>query len=231
MALNDTPFRRLKYGLLGKIPGDKGRYYRRKHLRLLAPEAREQFNAAIAKADGGLCIDLGANVGTYTRAMALHAGKVVAFEPDPWTVQRLRDNCSDLENVEIMEAAAGTEDGTIELFRTPDFDADPEQQSLSSSVISSKLNVDSENGITVPAINCIRFLRELDGKVAVLKIDIEGAEVPLLETLFDDPVLQKIDNIFVETHESRVPDLSARSEALRRRARKIPHPAINMNWI
>lgn len=231
MALRNTAVRRAKYRLLGHLPGPRGLYYRRKYLRLFAPAAEAAFRAALAGAKGRTCIDLGANLGTHARRMAAVAARVYAFEPDPWTAARLRENLSDLENVEVIEAAAGTKDGTIQLYRAPGFDDDPAAQSLSSSVMAGKQNIDTAQPIDVRVIDFAAFLRDLNRDIAVLKIDIEGAEVPLLEHLLDDPVLARIGHIFVETHESRVPDLAPRSEALRRRARKIAHPVINMDWI
>lgn len=75
-------------------------------------------------------------------------------------------------------------------------------------------------------------LRALDSDVALLKIDIEGAEVALLEALLDDPVAQRIDHIFVETHETKLPpDLARRSRALRRRVAGMTHPRVDMDWL
>ncbi len=51
-----------------------------------------------------------------------------------------------------------------------------------------------------------------------------------MEKLLDHPVLRRIGHILVETHESRLPELAGRSEALRRRSKAIEHPIINMDW-
>ena len=56
------------------------------------------------------------------------------------------------------------------------------------------------------------------------------AEVPLLEALFDHPVKNRIGHLFVETHESRIPDLLARTDALRDRAARMAQPRVNMDW-
>jgi len=67
--------------------------------------------------------------------------------------------------------------------------------------------------------------------VRLLKIDIEGAEVPLLEALLDHPALEKVDMIFCETHENRLPALAARTEALRKRVAGLARPKINLDWV
>ena len=231
MARKDTPLRRLKYRLLSHLPGARGLEYSRKLRRLLSPEAKAQFGAALAGARGKVCIDLGANMGIYTRQMAEAGARVYAFEPDPWTAAKLRQNLVGLDNVTVIEAAAATREGTMSLYRHPGFDDDPEFASLSSSTVAEKLNVDTDTAISVRAVDFPAFLAGLDADIAVIKMDIEGGEVALLEALLDHPVLSRIGAVFVETHENRVPALAARTRALRRRTAAMTRPVINMNWI
>ena len=230
LADRNTPLRRAKYGLMQHLPGQLGLKYRRKLRKLYAPAAERAFREALAEASGKVCIDLGANLGQHTRTMAAQAGKVYAFEPDPWTAQRLRDAVGDLANVEVIEAAAGTEDGSFPLYRTESFDADPVEQSQSSSLMAEKQNVDTSSSVDVKVIDFPAFLQRLDTDIAVIKMDIEGAEVPLLEALFDHPVKSRIGHLFVETHESRIPALLGRTDALRARAEAMTQPVVNMDW-
>ena len=59
-----------------------------------------------------------------------------------------------------------------------------------------------------------------DDDIGILKVDIEGAEVPLLEALFDrSDLMGRISHIFAETHEWLIPDHKPRVKALRARAR------------
>lgn len=229
-ATRNTPLRRAKYGLLQHLPGALGLKYRRKLRKLHAPAAEAEFREALTGAAGKICIDLGANLGQHTRTMAAQAAKVYAFEPDPWTAAELRTRLADVSNVEVIEAAAGTEDGTFPLYRTASFDADPAEQSQSSSLMAQKRNIDISNAIDVRVIDFPAFLESLDADIAVIKMDIEGAEVPLLEALFDHPVKNRIGHLFVETHESRIPDLLARTDALRSRAAAMAQPRVNMDW-
>ncbi|SHH82208.1 FkbM family methyltransferase [Marivita hallyeonensis] len=229
-ANRNTPLRRAKYGLMQHLPGELGLKYRRKLRKLYAPAAEAAFWEALAGAAGKVCVDLGANLGQHTRTMAAHAAKVYAFEPDPWTAAQLREALADLDNVEVVEAAAGTEDGTFPLYRTASFDADPVEQSQSSSLMAQKRNVDTSSAIDVAVVDFPAFLERLETDIAVIKMDIEGAEVPLLEVLFDHPVMRRIGHLFVETHESRIPDLLERTDALRARAAEMVQPVVNMDW-
>ncbi|SEK74359.1 methyltransferase, FkbM family [Roseivivax marinus] len=223
-------WRRLRYRCLAHLPGPRGLHYRTKYRKTLTPLAEAAFEAALARVEGRACIDLGANLGTVSRRMALTAGRVYAFEPDPWTATELRTRVADLPNVEVIEAVAGSEAGTVTLYRRTGFDTDREKLSQGASTLADKRNVDPDCAIEVPQVDFPAFLEALDAPVAILKMDIEGAEVALLEALFDRPAFARIDHVFVETHEDRLPALAARTEALRRRAARTDRPHIDMNW-
>lgn len=217
-----------RYNLLRRLPGGWGRYYQRKFLGL---SAKAVFEEALRRSEGMTCIDLGANVGIYTKKMALKAKQVIAFEPDPWACAELRAGVADLDNVTIVNAAAGADEKKIPLYRHPRFGNDPISYSISSSVISDKRDIAQENTVEVRQIDFIRYLEDLDDDVGVLKIDIEGAEVELLESLFERPdVLARIDHIFAETHEKRIPAHKQRVDALYIKAQSIERPCINLSW-
>ena len=218
-----------KYGHLRRVPGRLGRRYERKYLQLLA-QTRE-FPEALSRSEGMTCIDLGANVGHYTRRMASVAKQVIAFEPDPWAFAALQNSVADLDNVRIEKAAAGTSEGRIRLHRHVRFEEDPARYSSSSSVFTDKSNVSNEGAVLVRQIDFIDYLRSLDEEVGIIKIDIEGAEVELLETLLDESdVLRRINYIFAETHESRIPGHEPRVKMLRENAARLTKPDINLYW-
>ena len=73
-------YKYFRYNLLRRLPGDWGRYYERK---FLGQHALAEFDEALRRSEGKTCIDLGANIGSYTRKMASVAKRVIAFEPDP----------------------------------------------------------------------------------------------------------------------------------------------------
>ena len=219
----------LKFRLLRHLPGRIGRRHERNILRLHA--RRRDFPEAVSHSEGMTCIDLGANVGNYTRNMALAARQVIAFEPDPWAHARLQANVADLGNVRIENVAAGTKEGSVLLYRHPRFAEDPAVYSISSSVIATKSNVTSEGAVKVRQIDFIGYLENLNEEIGILKIDIEGAEVDLLEALLDRPdIMERINNIFAETHESRIPAHRSRVKSLRERVQGIQRPRINLYW-
>ena len=217
-----------RYNLLRRLPGEWGRYYQRNFLRL---QTLAEFDEALRLSEGMTCIDLGANIGKYTRKMALKAKQVIAFEPDPWACAELQANLADIDNVRIENAAAGACEKKVFLYRHARFDSDPALYSEASSVIAGKRNLTKEDAVEVRQIDFIRYLEGLDEEVGVLKIDIEGAEVDLLESLFDRPdILARIDYIFAETHENGIPAHKPRVNALYEKAQSIERPYINLSW-
>lgn len=189
------------------------------------------FDDRLAKLrPGQLAIDLGANVGIFTERMAKTGADVIAFEPDPHAFRLMSARLSSYPNVRLVAAAAGAVAGSFQLYRHRDFDAAPDRRTTSSSLIAGKRNVDCAKSVTVEVIDFVEFLRDLDRDVALLKIDIEGAEVALLERLLADASAARIDAIFVETHERMLPDLAARTAALKSGARGHAKPVINWDW-
>ena len=216
------------YSLLRQLPGKLGRRFNRKFMRR---DLKIGFEEAVRRSGGLTCIDLGANVGKYTRKMASGTKQVIAFEPDPWSLAALHANTADLDNVRIENVAAGTSERMVLLYRHARFEEDPTFYSSSSSVIANKRNVSEEKAIEVRQINFISYLENLDEDIGILKIDIEGAEVELLEALFDRPeILKRVHHIFAETHERRIPGHESRVNALHERAHRIIKPHINLYW-
>ncbi|KUF11740.1 FkbM family methyltransferase [Pseudoponticoccus marisrubri] len=232
MKSTPNPAKQAYYHLMSHLPGRRGLRYLRKHSLSRRDDVNALFDAALVEASGKTCIDLGANMGVFATRMAKHAGRVYAFEPDPWTAQKLRENTAGFDNIEVIEAAAGVETGKMPIYRSAKFDTDPRKGSLSSTLLADKSNVTPETAAMVDVIDFAEFLSGLHSDIAIVKIDIEGGEVALLEHLLDHPVISRIGYIFVETHETKLPrDLVARSRALRRRARQLTHPRIDMDWM
>jgi FkbM family methyltransferase len=222
------PARLFKYRILQAFPGGIGRRYREKYQR---NAHRDAFARALKKTRHLTAIDLGANIGEYTVKMADAAREVIAFEPDPWALEELRASVAGRDNVRIIAAAAGIEDGVVHFYRHADFEADRVLNSQSGTLIAEKNNIDASASIEVEQVDFLRFLRALDRDVGVLKIDIEGAEVDLLERLMQEPeLLDRIHYIFAETHETKIPGHVPRVEALRAAAARLGHPVINLNW-
>jgi FkbM family methyltransferase len=176
-------------------------------------------------------VDLGANQDIFLPVNILDRAEVHAVEPDPTVFKILRKNVGDRKNVVLYNVAIGAEDGEVSFYRERGFNpADPARYSLGASVFSEHEAINRTEQIKVPQIGILSFLQKIGKPVDLMKMDIEGAEVPVLETLLDSHLLHNISVILVETHEHVLPTLVDRTDAIRRRVKNISRPRINMNW-
>ena len=99
----------------------------------------------------------------------------------------------------------GTSNTVSKLYMHEDFNLDKVLYSQSSSLIKQKNNL-SDSFILIKVINFAEWLKQFK-KIKFIKIDIEGYEVELLNHLINTKVLNRVDYIFVETHENKIVEL------------------------
>ena len=132
--------------------------------------------------EGGVFIDIGANVGTYAMVLARHvgrSGKVIAIEPHPVTHARLAFNraASGFAQVGLVAAAAGPSDGDLMIETDGD-------NLGASHIVTGKA---ASNAIRVPSLRLQRILGDAGvDHVDALKIDVEGYEDRVLTGFFKD---------------------------------------------
>ena len=134
-----------------------------------------------ALANGGVFVDVGANVGAFTlQAAVLDNVQVLAIEPNPAAVDRLKFNlaANDLEGVTVVEAVVGERNG-----ETP-FTFNHE------SIGHSGIGVRSTEGQREVRYLPMRTLSDIlsDHKIdsiTVLKVDVEGFEDDVLIPFFE----------------------------------------------
>jgi FkbM family methyltransferase len=130
--------------------------------------------------EGGVFVDVGANVGTYALTLAKNVGKggtVIAVEPHPVAHARLAFNhaSSDVAQVKLVAAAAGPSNGEL-LIET---DGD---NLGASHVVNGQ---PSGRAFRVPALTLQQILADAGvTKVDGLKIDVEGFEDRVLTGFF-----------------------------------------------
>lgn len=183
---------------------------------------------------GDLALDCGANVGTVTAQLAATGADVIAFEPDPGVFESLQARFADAPNVTLINAAVGLGSGTVRLMRSDNFDANPTGASVKSTILDGARRIDSANAVEVPLIDFPAFLREKSAvqPIAFVKMDIEGAELEILETMARDNLFGCVRCLVAETHERKFPDLRPRFRDLRRTvAERFGPTHVNLDWI
>ena len=191
-----------------------------------------QFEAMAARLEtGDIAIDCGASDGKCTRRLAATGATVYAFEPDPHGFTGLQAMFGGTANIKLRKQAVGIEPARVPLFRSPAFAVNPDRYVHHSSLYASKADVTSTDSVIVEQIDLLSFIAALPQRVALLKLDIEGAEVPIIERLLDTGMVTRVDCIFAETHERIVPELVTRTIALRQRIARENLLHINLDWI
>lgn len=224
------PARIAKHAVFSLLPGQIGLRNRACYHHLVKRPVMDRFERALnSLRPGDICIDCGANRGLYTEKFAARGARTHAFEPDPWSFARLSERmAADPGDIHLRNAAVGTKAGHITFYRDAGFDDAPRKASLASSIYPRADR--PQQAIDVETVDFLAFLRGLDRDIAIIKMDIEGAEVPLLEALFASDLMDRIGYLFVETHELQFPDLLVRTWALRAQARRIKGPVIDLDW-
>jgi FkbM family methyltransferase len=149
---------------------------------------RKLFEKSIRK--DGIVLDIGANVGYYTLMAARGVGaggRVIAFEPSPRNFSFLRKHLeiNNIRNAECQQLALSNEVGTARFAA----DIDPVAQRMTSS-----------GNISVKTTTIDEFLAGANIKVDLIKIDVEGAELKVLQGARN--TLQKMrPKVFIETHD------------------------------
>jgi FkbM family methyltransferase len=191
--------------------------------------ALAEFEADLARLDAGsICIDLGANVGTYTEKLAARAGTVHAFEPDHAAFAALTDRVGQLPNVVLHNAAVATRDGVVSLRRHQNADTD-RSKTTGSSIMEATKSTDG-SPVDVECVDFLRFVRQLGRPVALVKMDIEGSEIGILEALLTAPERDLVEAVYVETHAWMYPEQLVPLASLRRAYAKVDRPRVNFYW-
>ena len=124
-------------------------------------------------------VDIGANIGYYTLLAASivgPAGMVTAFEPEPGAYESLTRSieANDYTNIRALNLALSNREGKLQLFRARD---------TAHSLVEATENDPQFRGAVEVKVEILDKYSEanLDERVRMFKIDVEGEEVRVLE--------------------------------------------------
>ena len=143
------------------------------------------------------CIDAGANFGFFTCLMGRFnpQGRVIAVEADRHIYELVRDNIAinGFGHGQAIPAAVGSSDADVQLFRR-------NGRSANTSVIHVGVDITEQMGERPAEAFTVRGLRiddlamQLEGRVDLIKVDVEGYEPPVMtgaaRTISTNPQLQ-----------------------------------------
>ena len=130
----------------------------------------EVYDVPELPSSAAVVLDLGCNVGASMLWFGRRypGARIVGYEADPATAALARGNTAGLPNSEVHSAALAAEDGEITFWRIPG-------HSWASGTFERR-----GVPVTVPAVGLDTVLAGFDQPVDVLKLNIEGAEHPVL---------------------------------------------------
>lgn len=180
---------------------------------------------------GSLCIDCGANVGDVTQLMLFHKCKVVAFEPCSAAFAVLSDRFAGIEDVRCIHKGVFDENTQLPLYSPKGVEEDELRSSVSSTLYADKTDTDNDRYELIDLVDIKNVIDELEMPVALMKIDIEGAEYRVLNRLLETGCIHSIGCILVEEHFEKVPSLLVeRTEVIEKfRVNKIEN--VWLNWM
>ena len=188
-------------------------------------ETMMAFRNALRESDGQIFIDAGANLGAVSK-IALDNGMLVhAFEPDPHAADELQRRLGAHPRLTLHRSAVGANARRETLYSPSSVDLNVTDRS---SLFVAGDN-DGGRATDVEVVDLFSFMSGLGQPVAILKLDVEGAEFEILERfLIERP---PVGLLFVETHETFKADFPQRLDRIREGLRD---PALKtrvfLNW-
>lgn len=155
----------------------------------------------ISAKEGDVFIDVGACKGEEARAAQAIGMEVHSFEPNKEAVEKYLQ----IPGVKVIQAACGKE-GKEKFYSKGGVD-------IGATITQEKLSEPHKYQYYVDVINLGKYLQNLDKDIKILKIDAEGEEFRILETILDNFDPERIEYYYVESHIRKIPNESWREHA------------------
>ena len=183
---------------------------------------------------GDIVLDCGANVGDVTSKFARSGATVYAFEPNKSCFDILMKRFALMPNVYCFNNGIMDRNCQLDLV-TPEphagFDALDTTVAASFKIEGLRSDHYQIKSESVACLDVDHFIRSLGKRVRLMKIDIEGSEIEVINRLIDTKAIDLIDYLVVETHEKQMPHLLDKTNALRSRINSLGlDKKINLDW-
>jgi len=204
---------------------------RKRASKFVLKNAPKEFAEALSRLNtSSVAIDLGANIGAVSVILADTGSQVFSFEPNPRAFGKMLANCKNYSKIIPYQLAAGVNNRMTQLFLHKDSLTSRKDLSQSSSLSRFKNNVSHDTFVWIFEIDFNAFISQI-GYVDLIKVDIEGYEIELMNHMLDNQTLDHVGAVFVETHENKNPLLVEPTLKLKNRISKSPYAEkVFFNW-
>ncbi len=177
----------------------------------------DELNLFVPATKDDIIIDGGANVGGITSKCVRTGATVHAFEPNPVCYDILRRRFAMMPNVHIHNVGLMDRNCTLTLSSPKAHNGFTDiEATVAGSFVAESFDTDVEQE-SIECIDASEFIQSLDRPVALLKLDIEGAEIEVINRILDTGAVDRVKMAVVETHERFSPELAKQTDKLRER--------------
>lgn len=143
--------------------------------------------------EGSVVVDVGAYTGEWAQEIgSRYDSTIYAFEPNPQSYSELLEKSRELPGLRPLAYGLGAVSETVNIS----------MRGLGSSIFESRAIDRSGDREEVSIVAIDEAFRSLDLEhVDLMKINIEGAEFPLLERMMDCDLLRRVDCFMIQFHE------------------------------
>lgn len=177
----------------------RNRFFFEARSRKIVDEYRQEIVNRIGNKPGGSrlwVLDLGANVGHFSRACRNLGFSVIAVEPHPQAFAIMRRRFKGDSKIVLINAAVSDQVGHTKLHLHSQEKLDPITASISATLEPSKFQ-SPHDSVNVSTVTLGKLL-ELQENIYLLKLDIEGGELILFPELIKRAAHFEL--LFMETH-------------------------------
>jgi FkbM family methyltransferase len=181
--------------------------------------------------ENSLVIDMGANIGDITSIFSRMGCVVHSFEPTKETYGVLEKRFSKNDNVFTYNKACWNKNEKLKFYHHEWCEYNKIHWSNGNSLLVKKRNVKEDDYEEVEAIDVTEFICSLSTQIDLIKIDIEGAEIEVINHIIDSGAINKVDKIICEVHDKKYDFLKTKTMFLKKKIRdKGLQNKINLEW-
>lgn len=166
--------------------------------------------------------------GVFSDIALACGGICYGFEPNVYLCAFLKNLYKDNPKFILHQEAIFTQNG-----KTIFYDFDEDIVSQGASIVDSKA-LPQKKGYEVKMIDFAQFIKDLvkkHGRIALIKLDIEGAEFDVLDALIEQNLHENIEYIMAETHERMFDNPKEKIETLQKKITSKGIKNIYLDWI